>query len=101
MAEILFDAPVPPDTLTRYIEKYVPRPAENQLTGLVNVNYVADDKVRWGTITRKNCMAKYRAFDGNIVRFHRLEYDLKTTVDKIYAIEALPKFLGDRLLVGR
>lgn len=68
MAEILFDAPVPPDTLTRYIEKYVPRPAENQLTGLVNVNYVADDKVRWGTITRKNRMAKYRAFDGNIAR---------------------------------
>ena len=71
MAEILFDAPVPPDTLTRYIEKYVPRPAENQLTGLVNVNYVADDKVRWGTITRKNRMAKYRAFDGNIARAQR------------------------------
>lgn len=71
MAEILFDAPVPPDTLTRYIEKYVPRPAENQLTSLVNVNYVADDKVRWGTITRKNRMAKYRAFDGNIARAQR------------------------------
>ena len=45
--------------------------------------------------------SSYVTFDGNIVRFHRLEYDLKTTVDKIYAIEALPKFLGDRLLVGR
>lgn len=71
MAEILFDAPVPPDTLTRYIENYVPRPPENQLTGLVNIGYVADDKVRWGTITRKNRMAKYRAFDGNIARAQR------------------------------
>lgn len=71
MAEILFDAPVPPDTLTRYVEKYVPRPAENQLTGLVNVNYVPDSKVRWGTITRKNRMAKYRAYDGAIYRAQR------------------------------
>ena len=43
----------------------------------------------------------YVTFDGNIVRFHRLEYDVKTTVEKIYAIEAIPNFLGDRLLVGR
>lgn len=68
MAEILFDAPVAPDTLTRYIERYVPVPATNTLTGLVSVNYVPDDKVRWGTITRKNRMAKYRAWDGAIAR---------------------------------
>ena len=71
MAEILFDAPVPPDTLTRYVEQYVPRPAGNLLTAAVNVNYVPDSKVRWGTITRKNRMAKYRAYDGAIARAQR------------------------------
>jgi len=45
--------------------------------------------------------ASYATFDGNIVRFHRLEYDVQTTVDKIYAEERIPNFLADRLLVGR
>lgn len=45
--------------------------------------------------------ASYVSFDGNIVRFHRLEYDHQTTVDKIYAEERIPNFLADRLLVGR
>ncbi len=43
----------------------------------------------------------YVTFDGNVVRFHRIEYDVQTTVDKIYAIEQIPNFLADRLLVGR
>ena len=43
----------------------------------------------------------YLTFDGNIVRFHRLDYDHQTTVDKIYAEERIPNFLADRLLVGR
>jgi predicted phosphodiesterase len=43
----------------------------------------------------------YVTFDGSIVRFHRLEYDVQATADKIYAIEGLPNFLADRLLVGR
>ena len=68
MAEILFDAPVPPDALTRYAEEYVPRPAENLLTAAADVNYTPDDKIRWGRVTRKNRMAKYRAWDGNIAR---------------------------------
>jgi predicted phosphodiesterase len=45
--------------------------------------------------------ASYVTFDGSVVRFFRLDYDYKTTVDKIYSIEPLPNFLGDRLLVGR
>jgi len=45
--------------------------------------------------------ASYVTFDGDVVRFFRLDYDYKTTVDKIYAIPELPNFLGDRLLVGR
>lgn len=68
MAEILWDAPVPPDTLSSYLEKYVPAPAQNTLTGLASVNYTSDDKVRWGTITRKNRYARYRAYDGAIAR---------------------------------
>ena len=40
-------------------------------------------------------------FDGDIVRFFRLEYDVQATVDKIYANDGLPNFLADRLLVGR
>jgi predicted phosphodiesterase len=61
---------------------------------LINVGSVGqprDGDVRLSFVT----------FDGNIVRFHRLEYDVKTTVEKIYAVEAIPNFLGDRLLVGR
>src|SRR5262249_8862402 len=45
--------------------------------------------------------ASYVTYDGNVVRFFRIEYDVKTTVDKIYAISELPNFLADRLLVGR
>jgi diadenosine tetraphosphatase ApaH/serine/threonine PP2A family protein phosphatase len=43
----------------------------------------------------------FATFDGNVVRFQRLEYDHQTTVEKIYAAEGLPNFLADRLLVGR
>lgn len=45
--------------------------------------------------------SSYATFDGDIVRFYRLEYDVQTTVDKIYANDGLPNFLADRLLVGR
>lgn len=71
MAEIVFDAPVPPDVLTAYITKYVPAPATNVLTSLAAVNYTPNDKVRWGNITRRNRMAKYRAYDGHIARTTR------------------------------
>jgi len=43
----------------------------------------------------------YVTFDGHIVRFHRLDYDVQGTVDKIYDNPILPNFLADRLLVGR
>ena len=45
--------------------------------------------------------ASYVTFDGRTVRFHRLEYDFKTTMDKIYKEERLPNYLADRLAVGR
>jgi predicted phosphodiesterase len=40
-------------------------------------------------------------FDGSLVKFHRIEYDIETTIEKIYAEEKLPNYLADRLLVGR
>ncbi len=40
-------------------------------------------------------------FDGTQVKFHRVEYDIETTIEKIYAEERLPNYLADRLLVGR
>lgn len=45
--------------------------------------------------------ASYVTFDGRTVKFHRLDYDFKKTMEKIYAEERLPNYLGDRLAVGR
>jgi hypothetical protein len=39
--------------------------------------------------------------EDNKVRFVRLDYDYKTTAEKIYAIEKLDNFEGDRLAEGR
>jgi diadenosine tetraphosphatase ApaH/serine/threonine PP2A family protein phosphatase len=45
--------------------------------------------------------ACYVLLDGDEVRFRRVEYDVKTTIRKIYAIPELENFLGDRLRDGR
>lgn len=42
-----------------------------------------------------------RVAAGSKVHFHRVEYPIQETVDKICAIEALPNWLGERLLQGR
>lgn len=43
----------------------------------------------------------YVLIDESVVHFRRVEYPVEVTVSKIYAIEALDKFLGDRLLRGQ
>jgi predicted phosphodiesterase len=43
----------------------------------------------------------YVLFDGETIRFRRLEYDIEKTVAKIYANPELENFLGDRLREGR
>jgi predicted phosphodiesterase len=43
----------------------------------------------------------YVTVDGNALTFHRVEYDPSSTREKIYAIDSLDNFLGDRLLEGR
>lgn len=45
--------------------------------------------------------ACYVLLDGDSIRFRRVEYDIDTTVKKIYAIPELENFLGDRLRDGR
>jgi diadenosine tetraphosphatase ApaH/serine/threonine PP2A family protein phosphatase len=45
--------------------------------------------------------ACYVLLDDHEVRYRRVEYDVNTTVEKIYAIPELDNFLGDRLREGR
>ena len=45
--------------------------------------------------------ACYVMLDDDTIRFRRVEYDIDTTVKKIYAIPELENFLGDRLREGR
>jgi diadenosine tetraphosphatase ApaH/serine/threonine PP2A family protein phosphatase len=43
----------------------------------------------------------YVLYDGETIRYRRVEYDIDTTVRKIYDIPDLDNFLGDRLREGR
>jgi diadenosine tetraphosphatase ApaH/serine/threonine PP2A family protein phosphatase len=45
--------------------------------------------------------ACYVSFDGERVWFHRVRYDVETTIRKIRAVPELDDFLGDRLRKGR
>jgi diadenosine tetraphosphatase ApaH/serine/threonine PP2A family protein phosphatase len=45
--------------------------------------------------------ACYILLDGDTIRYRRVEYDIDTTVRKIYAVPELENFLGDRLRDGR
>ena len=45
--------------------------------------------------------ACYATYDGSMVRFVRVEYDFRRTMEKIRGIDALPSFLADRLSRGK
>ena len=45
--------------------------------------------------------ACYVLLDDETIRYRRVEYDVETTIKKIYAIPDLENFLGDRLREGR
>jgi diadenosine tetraphosphatase ApaH/serine/threonine PP2A family protein phosphatase len=47
-----------------------------------------------------NVDASYAVYDGEVVRFHRVPYDVQTTCDKVKAIKGLPDRGGERLLLG-
>lgn len=48
-----------------------------------------------------NWRACYVLFDGDTIRYRRVEYDVEATIKKIYAVPNLENFLGDRLRDGR
>jgi predicted phosphodiesterase len=48
-----------------------------------------------------NWRACYVLLDDETIRYRRVEYDVDTTVKKIYAVDDLENFLGDRLREGR
>jgi predicted phosphodiesterase len=43
----------------------------------------------------------YVLLDSDALRYRRVEYDIETTIKKIYAVPELENFLGDRLREGR
>jgi predicted phosphodiesterase len=45
--------------------------------------------------------ACYVLLDGDTIKYQRVEYDVETTIKKIYAVPELNKTLGDRLRHGR
>ncbi|MBK8977915.1 MAG: metallophosphoesterase family protein [Planctomycetes bacterium] len=45
--------------------------------------------------------ACFATFDGETIRFHRVEYDVQSTMAKIRAIPELPDYLAERLERGR
>jgi diadenosine tetraphosphatase ApaH/serine/threonine PP2A family protein phosphatase len=45
--------------------------------------------------------ACYVTFDGSRIRFHRVVYDVETTIQKMRAISEIDNFFGDRLREGR
>ncbi len=45
--------------------------------------------------------ACYVLLDDETIRYRRVEYDIETTIRKIYAVPELENFLGDRLRDGR
>ena len=48
-----------------------------------------------------NWRACYVLLDGTTLRYRRVEYDIESTIKKIYAVPELENFLGDRLRDGR
>jgi predicted phosphodiesterase len=45
--------------------------------------------------------ACYVLFDGDVIRFRRVEHDIETTVRKIFAVPELDRVLGERLRKGQ
>ena len=54
-----------------------------------------------GPAAQRRLARCYVLLDGDTIRFRRVEYDIDSTIQKIYAIPNLENFLGDRLREGR
>lgn len=71
--------------------RWKPKDGERALINIGSVGQPRDGDTR-------SCFATW---DGTEVRFHRVEYDFKATMQKIRAVEELPDYLADRLAEGR
>ena len=91
-------ATFPVSTPTRSVSclrRGAPRPTTHQGgKALINVGSVGQPR-------DGDPRASYAVLDGKTINFHRIEYDVRTTMDKIYATPGLPNYLADRLIVGR
>ena len=88
-----------PGIFTESLQFYSPEEIsyEYQLDGrktMVNVGSVGQPR-------DGDWRACYVLLDGTTLRYRRVEYDIDTTVKKIYDIPDLENFLGDRLRDGR
>jgi diadenosine tetraphosphatase ApaH/serine/threonine PP2A family protein phosphatase len=72
-------------------ERGLPVRGEKLIVNVGSVGQPRDDDER----------ACYVVFDGERLRFRRVDYDYKTTARKIYAIPELDDIFGDRLREGR
>ena len=88
-----------PGIFTESLQSYSPEEIsfEYQLDGrktMVNVGSVGQPR-------DGDWRACYVLLEGTTLRYRRVEYDIETTVKKIYDIPDLENFLGDRLRDGR
>jgi MoxR-like ATPase len=83
--------PLPEAQLDRFMLKLLVPP--NTLESLVTIL----DRTTTGATPR----ACFITFDGDTVVWRRVEYNIESTCQKIYAIPDLDDFLGDRLREGR
>ena len=70
---------------------YMCEPGRKALVNVGSVGQPRDGDIR----------ASYVTYDGEAVVFRRIPYDVERTVQKIYAIPELDRFLGDRLREGK
>jgi diadenosine tetraphosphatase ApaH/serine/threonine PP2A family protein phosphatase len=63
--------------------------------------FLSPEEVEYNYQRDGDWRACYILLDGDVVRYQRVEYDVETTIKKIYEIPELENFLGDRLRDGR
>jgi diadenosine tetraphosphatase ApaH/serine/threonine PP2A family protein phosphatase len=87
-----------------YTDKYQYAHPSRIKDGKVNLSRFERLLVNIGSVGQprdNDIRASYVILDGEEVTFRRVPYDHQKTVDKIRAIEQLPSFLAERLLVGK
>lgn len=73
----------------------------------INNRFVLDDQkfmINVGSVGQprdNDNRASYVTFDGNVVEWHRIPYNVDTTVEKIRSEPGLPAYLADRLKEGK